>query len=374
MHQVARQDAQEAGGREASKLPEISDIGLRRCPHLNRRAATNAAPQSGTGGDQPTGRTQIVTFGRSTDRHGDDREAAQNGSLRIPSTWNGYAPRLPSHFHQNPAGIAPRAPSANENHVVPDALATPAEITSVGLPAMLSLAWRCRAGSPERGCCGWSARRIRERGGLAGQVPRGVGAALTRSQLFPQAWCRPGKLGSAGDHYAPGVARMDGRWGTPRRHRPAAVRRLVRWRRARTAPPVQMATMTSHSRSHPGFMTVLWVSTWVTFPPAAWGMGLATATWATWLPVSAIKMRGMPLTATPMATPVSSARRLPGPAGGVCGLPARRASTRAAISLSTFSRNDATTASLYSGPSSRCASAAARMSSGDKGEVLIVAG
>jgi hypothetical protein len=79
MHHVARQDAQEAGGREASKLPEISDIGLRRCPHLNRRAATNAAPQSGTGGDQPTGRTQIVTFGRSTDRHGDDREAAQNG-------------------------------------------------------------------------------------------------------------------------------------------------------------------------------------------------------------------------------------------------------------------------------------------------------
>jgi hypothetical protein len=215
MHQVARQDAQEAGSREASKLPEISDIGLRRCPHLNRRAATNAAPQSGTGGDQPTGRTQIVTFGRSTDRHGDDREAAQNGSLRIPSTCKGYAPRLPSHFHQNPAGIAPRAPSANENHVVPDALATPAEITSVGLHAMLSLAWRCRAGSPERGCCGWSARRIRERGGLAGQVPRGVGAALTRSQLFPQAWCRPGKLGSAGDHYAPGVARIDGRWARP---------------------------------------------------------------------------------------------------------------------------------------------------------------
>ncbi len=86
-------------------------------------------------------------------------------------------------------------------------------------------------------------------------------------------------------------------------------------------------------------MTVLWVTTtWVTFPPAGGGMGLATATWPTWPPVSAIKMRGMPLTATPMAMPVSSARRLPGLAGGVGGLPARRASTRAAISLSTFSR------------------------------------
>ena len=49
--------------------------------------------------------------------------------------------------------------------------------------------------------------------------------------------------------------------------------------------------------------------------------------------------------------PVSSVRRLSVFASSVGGIPARRASTRAAISLSTFSRNDATTASLYSGPS-----------------------
>jgi hypothetical protein len=49
----------------------------------------------------------------------------------------------------------------------------------------------------------------------------------------------------------------------------------------------------------------------------------------------------------------------------------RRASTRAAISRSTRSRNDSTTASLYSGPSSLCASAAARTSCGENGDELM---
>src|ERR1039457_1148208 len=57
-----------------------------------------------------------------------------------------------------------------------------------------------------------------------------------------------------------------------------------------------------------------------------------------------------PLIAMPIAIPFSSVLRLPGSVGVVRGVPARRASTRAAISLSTFSRNDATTASLYSEP------------------------
>ena len=63
----------------------------------------------------------------------------------------------------------------------------------------------------------------------------------------------------------------------------------------------------------------------------------------------------------PIAMPFSSVRRLARFASSARGVPARRASTRAATARSTLSRNDATTASLYSGPSSRCAAAAARL-------------
>src|SRR6266851_7495386 len=49
---------------------------------------------------------------------------------------------------------------------------------------------------------------------------------------------------------------------------------------------------------------------------------------------------------------------------------ATRASTRASTSLLTFSRKESTTAFWYSGPSSRCVSAAARISSGDNDEPL----
>jgi len=53
---------------------------------------------------------------------------------------------------------------------------------------------------------------------------------------------------------------------------------------------------------------------------------------------------------------------------------ARRALTRSSSRASTFARNESTTASLYSGPSSRCASAAARRSCADKGGVLTASG
>ena len=70
--------------------------------------------------------------------------------------------------------------------------------------------------------------------------------------------------------------------------------------------------------------------------------------------------KAMPLAPMPTATPFSSVRRSSRSAGGAgWRMPESRASTRASISLSTFSRNDATTASLYSGPSSSCAAAAA---------------
>ena len=66
----------------------------------------------------------------------------------------------------------------------------------------------------------------------------------------------------------------------------------------------------------------------------------------------------------PIAMPRSSARRLSSLAGASArrGTSAIRASTRTVISSSTRSRNDATTASLYSGPSSSWAAAAARIS------------
>src|SRR5215471_13233268 len=92
-------------------------------------------------------------------------------------------------------------------------------------------------------------------------------------------------------------------------------------------------------------------------------------------PLAATMTEGTPVTKMPIAIPVSRVRRLldcagrassSGDAALTC-VPTRAAtsrSTRSAIRLSTRSRNDSTTASLYSGPSSRCASAAARISPG----------
>jgi hypothetical protein len=76
----------------------------------------------------------------------------------------------------------------------------------------------------------------------------------------------------------------------------------------------------------------------------------------------------------PIATPVSSVRRLSDCAG--CAGRSRdavplRTSTRAVISRSTRSRKDSITASLYSGPSSSCVSATARISWGENGDVLL---
>ena len=70
--------------------------------------------------------------------------------------------------------------------------------------------------------------------------------------------------------------------------------------------------------------------------------------------------------------PFSNVRRSSRAAGGSgWRIFTRRASARAVISSSTLSRNDATTASLHSGPSSSCAVAAARISWGDNGESLL---
>jgi hypothetical protein len=70
--------------------------------------------------------------------------------------------------------------------------------------------------------------------------------------------------------------------------------------------------------------------------------------------------------------PFNSVRRSPGSAGGSgWRILARRALVRAVIPSSILSRNDATTASLYSGPSSWCAAAAARISWGDNGESVM---
>ena len=83
---------------------------------------------------------------------------------------------------------------------------------------------------------------------------------------------------------------------------------------------------------------------------------------------------GTPVIKIPIAIPVSSVRRLfdcAGCTGCSRDTGPRRASTRAVISRSTRSRKDSITASLYSGPSSLCAPAAARISCGESGDVLM---
>ena len=77
-------------------------------------------------------------------------------------------------------------------------------------------------------------------------------------------------------------------------------------------------------------------------------------------------------------SPVAKPRRLAAATGSASrfrtrGVVSGWASIRTRISLSIFARNDSTTASRYSGASSAWTSAAARISSGDSGEVLIAA-
>jgi hypothetical protein len=87
-------------------------------------------------------------------------------------------------------------------------------------------------------------------------------------------------------------------------------------------------------------------------------------------------LSGIAAPTEPSAMSLSASRRLANVATSNCRLgagreAASRASTRASISFSTLARNDSTTASWYSGPSSRCASAAARISCDDRLEILM---
>jgi hypothetical protein len=125
---------------------------------------------------------------------------------------------------------------------------------------------------------------------------------ICASRVYPSPICLPARIPQA---YRDHRAAYSG---------PAA--RFFCWTRTAAAAQLAIATTISRSRSHPKLSGLWDATTWVAFPLAAWDTCLTC--------IKTSKRRGMPPTAAPIAMPVSSVRRLPGFAGFVRGVLARR--------------------------------------------------